>query len=296
MVTMSMKNRVFIGVLLAFVLTGATLCSVLAQSETLLGVKEGDNFTYTFIVNWSSTDPNVVVPQEFSDMNQTLLIHFNVTSVGSTIAYLDINKTMRGGSVSSSQGYIEVVSGRGVDALLFITGANLTAGQKAYPQSDPTAVKAGVSAESFTIDETVTRTYMKVAKTVNHYTETVTNQTTGDYVKRDAYYEQSTGVLMEMKIEHYWASLGETDAETWTITQFNSEGASVPSGNNGGNSDNGTNTNNTNEGLPSWLVPVLAIVVVVLVVALVATITFMRRKKPQAQTETPPSPQPQETV
>jgi hypothetical protein len=188
-----MKNRVIVGVLLICVLAGATIYSVLAQSETLVGVKKGDNFTYTFIVNWSSTDPNVVVPQEFSDMNQTLLIHFNVTDVGSTIAYLDINKTMRGGSISSSQGYIEVVSGRGVDALLFIIGANLTAGQKAYPQSDPAAVKAGVSAESFTIAETVTRTYMKIAKTVNHYIETVTNQTTGDYVKREAYYEQSTG-------------------------------------------------------------------------------------------------------
>jgi hypothetical protein len=262
----------------------------------LVGVKAGDNFTYTFIVKWSSTDPNVVVPQEFSNMNQTLLIHFNVTDVGPTIAYLDINKTMRGGSVSSSQGYIEVVSGRGVDALLFIIGANLTAGQKAYPQSEPAAVEAGVSAESFTIAETVTRTYMNVSKTVNHYTETVTNQTTGDYVKRDAYYEQSTGVLMEMKIEHYWASLGETDSEHWTITQFNSEGASIPSGNNDGTGDDGTNTDDTNEALPGWLVPVLAIVVVVLVVALVATIIFMRRKKPQVQAESPSPAQPQATV
>lgn len=291
-----MKNRILVGVVLVCVLAGATFYNVFAQSETLVGVKDGDNFTYTFVVNWSSTDPNVVVPQEFSDMNQTLLIHFNVTNVGSTIVYLDINKTMRGGSVSSSQGYIEVVSGRGVDALLFIIAANLTAGQKAYPQSDPTAVKAGVAAESFTIAETVTRTYMKVAKTVNHYTETVTNQTTGDYVKRNAYYEQTTGVLMEMLIEHYWASLGETDSEHWTITQFNSEGASIPSGNNDGTNDNGTNTNGTGDGLPSWLVPVLVVVVVVLVVALVATMVIMRRKKPQVTAETPATAQPQQPL
>ena len=293
---MHMKNKALVGVLLACVLAGAIIYNVLAQSETLLGVKEGDNFTYSFVVNWSSTDPNVVVPQEFSDMNQTLTIHFNVTNVGSTIAYLDINRTMRGGSVSSAQGYIEVGSGRGVEALLFIIQANLTAGQQAYPQADPSAVKAGVSAESFTINETVTRTYMALAKTVNHYTETVSNQTTGDIVKRDAYYEQSTGVLMEMRIEHYWASLGETDSELWKITQFNSQGASVPSGNSDGNSDDGTNTNNTNEGLPSWLVPVLAVVVVVLIVALVVTIMLMRRKKPRAQAGTSLPAQPQSTV
>ncbi len=292
---MPMKNRVLVGVLLTCILAGATVYSVLAQSETILGVKAGDNFTYTFVVNWSSTDPNVVVPQEFSDMNQTLLIHFNVTNVGPTIAYLDINRTMRGGSTSSSQGYIEVISGRGVDALLFIIAANLTAGQQAYPQSNPNETARGVSAQSFTITETVPKTYMGVAKTVNHYTETVTNQTTGDFVKRDAYYEQSTGVLMEMRIEHYWASLGETDSEHWTITQFNSEGAYIPTGNDGTN-NNGTDTNNTGGGLPSWLVPVLVVVVVVLVVALVAAIVFMRRKKPQATTETPAAAQPPTSV
>ena len=288
-----MKNRVLVGVLLACIIASATVCGVMAQSETMLGVKAGDNFTYQFVVNWSSTDPNVVVPQEFSDMNKTLLIHFNVTDVGPTIAYLNITKTMRGGDVSDSQGYIEVVSGRGVDALLFIIAANLTAGQQAYPQSNPNETEHGVSAASFTITETIPRTYMSVSKTVNHYAETVTNQTTGDYVKRDAYYEQSTGVLMEMRIEHYWASLGETDSEKWTITQFNNEGAVTPAGNNDGTDGS---TDNSTSGLPSWLVPAVIVVVVVVVVALAATVMLMRRKKPQAEAETPLPGQPGPTV
>jgi hypothetical protein len=273
-----MKNRVLVGTVLICILAGAFVCATLAQGESLLGVKEGDNFTYNFIVNWSSTDPNQVVPQAYSDMNQTLSIHFNVTAVGSTIAYLDINKTMRGGQTDFSQGYIEVQSGRGVDALLFIIGANLTSGQKAYPGSDPAAVTAGVSAESFTIKDTVAKMYLGVSKMVNHYSETVTNSTTGDYVTRNAYYEQSTGVLMELTLEHYWASLGETDSETWKITQFNSAVAPATT-------DNSTNTN---QGLPSWLVPAVVVAVVVVVAVLIVALVVISRKKPKVQAVTPP--------
>src|SRR3990170_2293642 len=83
--TMPMKNKVFIAMLLVCALTSAAVYGALAQGESLLGVKAGDNFTYSFEVYWSSTNPSKIVPQEFSNMNQTLSIHFNVTDVGSTI-------------------------------------------------------------------------------------------------------------------------------------------------------------------------------------------------------------------
>ena len=136
-----MKNKVFIAMLLVCALTSAAVYGAWAQAESVLGVKAGDNFTYSFEVFWSSTDPNKVVPQEFSDMNQTLSIHFNVTDVGSTIAYVNITKLTRDGTQAVEQGFIEVSAGRGTDnAQLIIIGANLTAGDKAYPQSDPAAV------------------------------------------------------------------------------------------------------------------------------------------------------------
>jgi hypothetical protein len=169
-----------------------------------------------------------------------------------------------------------------------LIGANLTAGDQVYPQSDPAAVKAGAAPEPFTIGETLNKTYLGTSKTVNHYSSTETNQTTGDYVTRNAYYEQSTGVLMEMVIEHYWASLGETDSEHWKITQFNS--AEAPSTD--GNGDGAT----TDGGLPSWLVPVVAVVVVVVVAVLVVALVLMMRKKPKVQAETPPPAQPQPPV
>ena len=284
---MPMKNRDLVGLLLACVLAGATIYGVFAQ--TAIGVKEGDNFTYNFTVNWSSTDANVVVPQMYSNMNQTLSIHFNVTSGAGYMASLNITTTMRDGTVTSDPGYVEVSRGGYVGAALFLIGANITAGEQVYPQSDPAAVKAGHAAAPFTITETVAKTYLGSLKTVNHYTETVTNQTTGDYVRRDAYYEQSTGVLMEMTIEHYWASLGETDSEHWKITQFNSAVApTTGDGNEGGS--------NTSGGLPSWLVLSVVVVVVIVVALLITALMLSRRKKPQVQAEMAPPAQPQAPV
>jgi hypothetical protein len=279
-----MRNRLFVGALLACVLAGAFVYTALAQSEVLLGLKDGDNFTYSFIVNWSSTDPNEVVPQEYSNMNQTLSIHFNVTSAAATIVNLNITNLNRDGTNSTEMGYSSISTGRYSGAPLFIIGANLTEGDQVYPDSDPVAVAAGAAALSFTINETVPKSYLGTARQVNHYTNREDNVTSGDYVTRSAYYDQTTGLLMEMTIEHYWASLGETDSEHWRITQFNS--ATAPA-------DNNQNDGTSNEGLPSWLVPAVIVVVVVVVVVLVVALVVTMRKKPKVQAATPPPAQPE---
>jgi hypothetical protein len=282
-----MKNTVLVGLLMACILTSAAVYGAWAQAESLLGVKVGDNFTYSFEFIWRATDPSKVIPQEFSDMNQTISIHLNVTSVGGTTAFLDITRVMRDGTHTSTPGYIGVSSGLGVGALLFIIGANLTAGDKAYANSDAAAVAAGAAAEPFTITETITKTYLGSLKTVNHYSEKVTNATTGDYVNRDAYYDKETGVLLELTIEHYYASADEIDSEHWKIVQFNSAVAPADG------TDNGTNGTSSSF-LPSWVVPAVIVVVVVVVVALAAVVMLRRRGKAQGQaptpSQTPPNP------
>lgn len=278
---MLMKKSVYITILLACVLTSAAISGALAQTGSLLGVKPGDNFTYTFEVFWSSTDPNAIAPQEFSDMNQTLLIHMNVTDVGETMASLNITTTLRGGTVTSAPGYVEVSRGGFVGAPLFIIGANLTAGDQAYPQSDPAAVAVGQAATPFTINETVARTYLGTARPVNHYTESSTNATTGDQEQKDLYYDQATGVLLEMTLGYTSATSGESDSEHWKINQFNN--AEVPSD----GTDNDGTDGTTSNALPSWLVPVVIAVVAVVVIVLIVAIVIRRRGKPDVQTTAP---------
>ena len=285
-----MKDRLLVGLLLVCILASAAVYGVYAQTTPVLGIKEGDKFTYMFTVNWNSADANDVVPQEFSDMNKTLSIGFNVTSAVGYMANLDITTTLRDGTHTTESGYIEVARGGSVGASLFVIGANLTAGDQVYPQSDPAAVKVGQAAAPFKITETLNKTYLGTSRTVNHYVERVTNTTTGDYVDRSAYYDQATGVLMEMKIEHYWATLGETDSEHWDIVQFNSAQAPSDGTNDGGNG----NGSDSNDPLQSWIVPLAIVAVVVVVVATLATMLVLRKRRkadvqerPQTSPRTP---------
>jgi hypothetical protein len=282
-----MKKTIFIGILMACIMTSAAVYGAWAQAETQLGIEAGDNFTYSFQVFWSSADSNVVVPQMFSDMNNTLSIHFNATDVSTTMANLNITRMARDGTQTNTIGYVEVLSGRGVEALLFIIRANLTAGDQAYPASDPAAVAAGAAAEPFKITDTLSKTYLGTSRVINHYTERVTNTTTGNYVDRNAYYEKETGILMEMTITHYFADVQETDSEHWKITQFNSAVTPSDGGNDG--------TNGSTDSLPAWVVPAVIAVVVIVAIALVAALMLRRRGKPKAQAETPSQMTPPQT-
>ena len=283
---MPMKNKVFVAMLMVCALTSAAVCGAWAQAESVLGVKAGDNFTYSFEGFWSSTNPSKIVPQEFSNLNQTLSIHFNVTDVRSTIAYVNITILTRDGNHVDEPGFIEVTSGRGVEAQLFIIGANLTAGDKAYNQSDPAAVSAGAAAESFTITETVTLTYLGTSREVNHYYNSTTDA--DGTVIRDAYYDRATGVLLEMTISHSLAvNVDETDSEHWKITQFNSAETTPP---------NGGGTGGTNSFDWSSLIVPAVIVAVFVVVVVVALLVMRRRKKPEVQEPEPLPAEPQPPV
>ena len=281
-----MQKKIFVTMLLVCALTSVAVYGAWAQEASVVGVKEGDSFKYSFAVFWSAADPNKIVPQEFADGNNTLSIQFNVTTVGPQMVYMNISNMMRDGTRTFLEVRpLNVLTGYGVDTQYIIISANLSSGDKAYPLSDPDAVKAGAAAESFTIDETVTRTYLGASKTVNHYSEKVTNVTTGNYVNRNAYYDKETGVLMEMTIEQCYSDLEEIYSQQWKIVQFNSASA-PPDGTNDGT--DGTDSTNL---LESWLVPIAIVVVVVVVAVLVAVVLLRRRGKTQVQPPAQTSPQ-----
>jgi hypothetical protein len=276
-----MKNKVFIVSLMVCALTSITVYGAWAQTESLLGVKAGDNFTYSFAAFWSSTNPNQIVPQEFSNLNKTLSIHFNITDTNPSTAYVNVTRLNRDGTQVVDVGFINVVTGRGLEAQLFIIQANLTAGDKAYPDSDPAAVASGASAESFTLSDTTTLTYLGVSRDVNRYYESKTDE--NGTVVRDGYFDKATGVLLELTISYSSVSTPvETDSEHWKITQFNS--AVGPS--------DGTDGENSTGSLPDWVVYAVIAIVVVSIAALVAILMLRRRKKPDVQE---PEPMPEET-
>jgi hypothetical protein len=267
----NMKVRIFVAAFLVCALSSVVVFGVSAQVGGL-GVEAGDNFTYSFEAFWSSTNPSKVVPAEFSDLNRTRSININVTAVAGVVAYVNITKRMIDGSQVDTPGYISVVTGQGVEAQLFIIGANLTAGGKAYPLAEPPA-----SAESFTITETVTLTYVGAPREVNHYHASTTNADVT--ITRDAYYDKATGILLEMTISHsFTVSTDETqtDSEHWKIIQLN-EAVAPPDG------TDGTDGTDSTEPLPQWILYAVLVVVAVVVAALIAVLILRRRKRPEVQ-------------
>ena len=249
------------------VFVSASAMSAFAQVEEVLGVKAGDNFSYSFEDFWSSTNPTDLPPQVFTDLNQTEF-HFNVTDIAFTVAYVNVTILRADGTEEVEPGFIDVNTGRGVQLTqLFIIAANLTAGDEAYPasQGPPAAV------DSFTISGTTTMTYLGSSREVNRYSERTT--TADGYNNTDAYYDQKTGVLLEMTLEYYYSPSGETSSEHWKIYQFNEESVSPSDG----------------TGAPeAWLKWVLPAIVVIVIVALLAALFLKRRRKPQEQTPTSP--------
>jgi hypothetical protein len=273
-----MKKKLFVSLFLICVLVAVSLQTAFAQDENVLGVVPGDNFTYTFNVFWSSTNPTDL-PPDFSDLNQTESIHFNVTEIWVTTAYVNVTILKVDGTEEVEPGFVDVNTGRGVEAQQFIIGANLTAGDEAYPlsQGPPGAV------ESFTISGTTTMTYLESSREVNRYSQRTT--TADGYNNTDAYYDRQTGVLLEMTLEYYYSVAGETIKEHWKIYQFN-EASVTPS--DGGTTD-GTGATET---WPAWILPAIVVVVIVVVVALLAVTFLRRRRKPQVQTPASPPVQP----
>ncbi len=283
---MSMKKVALFTMFLVGFLSAAAVCGAWAQSQSPVGVKTGDNFTYSFNVNWVSSNENVQVPQELSQLNQTMWIHVDITDASESAVGVNISRTLRDGTKTPVEiGFLGMLSGSGTPNIqLFIIPANLTAGQQSYPMVDPEAVAAGAAPAPFTINETITRTYLGVARAVNHFSETNSNATTGDSGQKDVYYDQKTGVLLEMTTTHYTASLDETDTERWLIVQFNNAGT-IPSD---GGSNDGTNNNGStsNGSLPDLLTLTLIGVVVAIIVVFAALIVVRQRKKPA---QTPPA-------
>src|SRR3990170_6153198 len=170
-----MRKKILFAVFLVCALTCATVYSAWAQVAVVLGVAVGDDFTYSFEVFWSTTNSSRTVPEEFIQLNQTRSIHVGVTNVEGTLASVNITRTGVDGSTSVSDGVIDVSSGQGIDAFGLIIGANLNQNDAAYPLGTNLGY-------SFKIGETVTRTYLNVAREVNHYEANITNAANYVYV------------------------------------------------------------------------------------------------------------------
>jgi hypothetical protein len=226
-----MKQKVvLLNFVLAFLLSTMVVTAAAAQERTV-GVTEGDWFNYGINSSWNSTDPNVLSPPsaygDLETVNETEWVKMTITGVSGTNVSVRYLTHYKNGTEEIGDGYMDVDTGDEANAALTIISANLGVNDNLYTSGDYS---------TWTINETITRTYPDGVKNTNHINMTyefswTLNETEIYFFQAvNLYWDKETGVLVEDSFEVYnqtgeylttW-SVGSriTGSTVWTIPEF----------------------------------------------------------------------------
>ena len=213
-----MKNKIILKTLIPLILSAlfisASLTLVSAQTLTP-GVTKGDVFSYTYIANWKSTDPNIPVPDVIANLNKTASFQITITDVSGTVVNAEVASTYRNGTTYTETGFVDVQSGSiHLPYGITIIAGNLNANDKIYPSSGDAI-----------INNTVTRTYPSGDRPTNERIVETTSENHQD--KTDIYYDKAKGIAVSSYYESVDTFGSETETFTETITNTNSQAWAV---------------------------------------------------------------------
>jgi hypothetical protein len=161
-------------------------------SEILVGVEVGDWVNYTLLATWSTNVPDAEPPAELVELNRTEWVKTTVLAIsGTNITFQAVAHYKNSTATTSDDEYVDLKTGESspIGILMFIP-SNLLEGDRIH--ASPT--------EHYSINETVVRTYMGVARETN-----LLNVTTVYYegpslmtvMSTNYYWDRATGVLCE---------------------------------------------------------------------------------------------------
>ena len=157
--------------------------------ERAVGVKGGDMVKYgEFSVSWYSNNPNVTIPQDLSDKNNTLWVTITALDVsGTTVIYEGLTH-YKNGSEKSHIAEVDVKTGDGNGTFTFVS-AGLTAGDSVYISTELSDIR---------INSTIPRAYLGLTREANLLNVTARSClfkcTT---LQSEYYWDKETGVLVE---------------------------------------------------------------------------------------------------
>jgi hypothetical protein len=197
-------------VFLLALLCSAMIGKTLAQT-TVPGVSTGNFFNYDFTAFWSSSDANAVVPPDLVDLNKTW-IGITVTDVSDSVVSMSITGHYENGTENTSEAWVNIDTGEDSGAYGFVVASNLGANSVVYPSGN----------YSFSIKETVMRTYSGGERETNHYSANLTGVGEFSYSFDDLYLDKKTGVMVEWYTERVAVSSpNEKTAIHWKIKESN---------------------------------------------------------------------------
>jgi hypothetical protein len=196
----------FLLVLLCSAMVGRTLAQTAVP-----GVSTGNFFNYDFTAFWSSSTANAVVPPDLVDLNKTW-VGITITDVSDSVVSMSITGHYENGTENTSEAWVNIETGDDSGGYGFIVAPNLGANSVVYPSGN----------YSFSITDTVMRTYSGGERETNHHSANLTNVGDFSYSYDDLYLDKKTGVMVEWYTERVAASSpNEKTALHWKIRETN---------------------------------------------------------------------------
>ena len=220
-----MSNKTILLILVSvFLLITMVVTSVAAQPR-IVGVSVGNWFKYGDITgSWSTNDPSATIPP-FA-FNETEWMKMSVQSIVDTNVTGQMTIHYKNGTEESDEGWVDIDTGEGEEGVFWLIAENLDAGHTIYTSANYS---------TWTINETIPRTYPGDARDTNHLNITVEYQMGNGieyylYMSMNYYWDRSSGVLVEWAQE-YVSQIGETltswswairlaESDVWVIPEF----------------------------------------------------------------------------
>jgi len=175
--------------LIAFEVRLTTRATIIL-AESAIGVEVGDWIKYDIMALLASDDPNIELPPDLIEINNTEWVKNAVINISDTKITFERVIHYKDGNETNSVEYVNVDTGESSSngSLMFIP-SNLGKGDHVY--ASPT--------EQYSINETICRAYLGATRDVNHLNVSMTYYDESGFIVITAnyYWDKATGILCE---------------------------------------------------------------------------------------------------
>jgi hypothetical protein len=185
---------------LCLTLTFSAVVQAQTQVPTVVGVKAGDTFKYSFTITWRSTNPNASVPTSLYVLNHTEYYQVNILAVSAPAVTVQTVSVLTIGDAENHT-YPFVV---GLPGSIPNTSSDTSAPYLAVPYSaglgngDP--LFPGNSSLPWTVNMTLPRFYGTTARDTNLVSVNRTDIPNFAYSAMDVYFDKATGMVVDLTI------------------------------------------------------------------------------------------------
>jgi hypothetical protein len=214
-----MKKLAFATFLLVLLLS--TMVGIKSVLAAVPGVIPGNEFNYDVKGIWTSTDPNATISASFLEINMTEWYRITINEVSGPDVKINTTWRFTNGTEVLGTGNVNVETGiyYPLQGFWAIYAANLNAGDSVRPTGP----------DRSTVNETVVRDYGPGGTRETNRLNQIFQDTDAGYTEfRTTYFDQQTGMLVDLHSQLVYADPAVTltfvweikDTNAWTVPEF----------------------------------------------------------------------------